>query len=582
MGSCEVLIQKNEREHEVFVDHGAPTRSKDFLPQTRVEGTPLSEILDAPATDPRHALLGLHLWQALGLSLGALSENDCLVIRSNDPSVLCLPWHQLHDGQGVLVKRGVVVEVGHRNAPRSPYLNAHLRIVLAVPDAHEDHELWRDALSTKSGKADTDIPGFDLLCVGTPSDLCDHLGGADIAVIPALDADSQWTDRHAFPLEIGTVSCSSLAKCAQQYPPRILLIGTPGPPPFWLLQRAAELSEHVPCVIVVPEPGGKPGEAPPPPQQALKLVRALYQRRYSPARACNAPELGWEPGFCPRCFGGDKPPRPETPSTWLRDSNWPLKLDRRTQARLAVGTITEGSATALLWYGPPNSGLERLHGRLRLELRSRRQDVSLLKLRWPYGIEYYEPADFAGMYEHHLKAQRREFEPGSRDTLRHRIERCYPALASGARQVLYIDHQVLPAAFARQRDAANVLCDYLAWFREVIAEAMPERLAPVLGLALMLDMPEDERASWGATLERELGRAKARYRPLQVQRLPELPDVTEEDVLDFLVEYPLDVPEDKREGVVRALLRVTEGRYDPTLREIEQLPFTWHWWWKRR
>jgi hypothetical protein len=576
MSNHDVRIMRLERKHEVEVDRSPAGSTSELLPHARVGEARLSDVLEAPGLQGHGQDIGQHLWGVLGLPIG-LGEGDHLVIKSDDAFVLCLPWQCLHDGAGVLANRGVVIEVGHQRAPRSPHLDAHLRVVLGLPETHEDTDLWHRSLS--SGAVSCEI-----VCARDPAELLSAMGGSDIVVLPSHGVADPSADRRVLQLEIGPLPYDRLTERAREFPPRIVLFGTLGAPPFWLLQRAAELSEHVPCVLVAPEPEEDP-QGPPAPNHALKLVRSLYEHGCSPAQACNAPELGWDPLLRPRCFGGSRPPRPQNLPAWLRDDSWRLRLDRRKQARLAAGVMTEvidtparraGSGAVLLWCGRADSGLERLHGRLRWELRQRKQDVVVCTPRWPSCAEY-DAAEFAGMYLHVLGAHPQDLEPGRGEALRRHIERHYPPLASGTRQILYVDHKVLPESFAREPGAALVLCDYVAWFREVIAPAVPERLVPVLALALVRPASE----VWLKDLQQALVSSRPRHRPLQVELLPELPDVCEEDLLDFLEEHQLEVPESKRQGVVQAILRRTQGRYEATLRELEQLPFTWQAWWNR-
>ena len=565
MTNHEVRIREIERGHEISIDRQRFSEVRSLRPLAQVGDGRLADLLES--ADPSCARqIGRHLWGALELP-DPLTEGDRLAIRSDDPHVLALPWPDLDDGAGVLVDRGVQIEVSHLRASSPPHLDARPEVVLAVPEDHEDRELWEDAL------ADT---GAKIICSKNVEQLPSDLAGADIAVLVLHECPSP----HRLTLEIGELESEALFAQLREYPPRILLFSTSGAPSFRFLERAARISEITPSVLVVPE-GPSDSEGPPQPLRAIQLVRSLLVRGHAPFCACLAPELEWEPGLRPRCFGGTRATRSENPPEWLRDDSWRVRLDRRQQAFLAAGVMTaprrRGGGAAILWHGAMDSGLERFHGRLRWELRERGQQVVVCSPRWPISLEFDREREFAGMYEQVLGAQPQDLEPGGEASLRHLLEQRYPPLPSGAHQVLFIDHQVLPVSFTRDPIAPEVLGEYLGWFRRVMAASLPARLIPILGLALV----DPGVPNWGEGLRQTLAQAKPRYRPLHAEVLPQLPDVCDDDVLDFLEEHQLDVPEDKWNGVVEALLRRTQGRYDPTLRELEQLPFTWQTWWSR-
>jgi hypothetical protein len=67
---------------------------------------------------------------------------------------------------------------------------------------------------------------------------------------------------------------------------------------------------------------------------------------------------------------------------------------------------------------------------------------------------------------------------------------------------------------------------------------------------------------------------------VQAVALPDLPDVGEDHVVQFIRDHGLGVPSDHEEEVARGVIRATGGRYAQTLHHLEGLPETWRHWYR--
>ncbi len=230
----------------------------------------------------------------------------------------------------------------------------------------------------------------------------------------------------------------------------------------------------------------------------------------------------------------------------------------------------------LLWYGLPGSGLERLHHRLRWELQKEGRGWYILEPGWPVA-RLYDDKDFSGGYEKALRVPADLV--AEKNSWEQKLEDQFPSLSSGASQILYVDHGILPASFSNDEGFAPIIRDYIQWWVKTFVAAVPQRLTPVLAIAL--ERPGDPE--WITTLRNTLTDTdtQAKLFTFHIVILDVLPDIAVQDVIEFIFDHQLDVPVDRQRAVAEAIIAETNGRYEETLHHIEQLPWMWQYWWRK-
>ena len=565
--------------HEIDWKDGTTSVSRELRPDARVGGGTLLDRAAAAQVLPEDELrsLGQHLWAALAApdELGS----DGLCVRTDDPEILALPWHLACRGGTWLMLEGLPVRVEVIGAPSATHLGKDLRVLVGLEGDGHEALAWASDLEQLSGGQ----PTIDF--VSEPAAILAGLVGRDVVCLP-VDVE-RLRGGDASPLELGSGSLAmpALEAALIAHPPRLLLLEARGTVTFDLVRKAARLARSAPCVLVLGDPARE--EFVPPGSQSRRLLRRMYEEGVSPAAACQRiATTGLDPTAWPRSFGGALPPRPRKLPAWLQDDSWRLTLDRRKQTALARGLILEildsapaASAPrdkrpglALFWHGARGSGLGRLHHRLRHALRQTTRACQVLDPGWPESG--YLTDDFAGLYAGLFDLDVLELEEP--EELERALAHRYDSLPSGADQILYVDHGVLPVEWSRRPDGVGILRDYLEWWAEVFVPGVPARLTPVLAIAV--ETGEVEADLWDARLREAIQALRRDLRPVRAEVLPTLPDVTVEDVEDFIFNYGLDIPEKYQPRVAAELVETTRGHYEMTVHEIEQLPWNWRYW----
>lgn len=568
----QVLADEARFGHRVRWERGPSSETRDLRPDASLEGGALVDSVANLHRLPEDALaaLGRHLWQALSPPEDEAADGLCLV--SDDPEVLALPWHLLARAGNWLALEGVAVRVEALGAPSATHLARDLRVLVALSSDPDEALAWDNDLSQLTGGQ----PAVEF--VPEPSAILEALGGRDVVCLPVHPDAAGGGDDGPLELDSGPVELPALEAALADHAPRLLLLEAVGHITFDLVRKAARLARFAPCVTLLGDPTRQ--DFVPPGSQSRRLLRRMYEEGLSPAAACQRiATTGAAPAAWPRSFGGALPPRPRKLPGWLQDDSWRLTLDRRQQTAMARGFIqamveTRGmdSGLALFWHGARGSGLGRLHHRLRHVLRKNTHACQVLEPGWP--LSGFMAEDFAGLYEAELGLD--SLELADPDELARALAHRYDALPSGGGQILYVDHGVLPVEWSVRTDALTILGDYLEWWACTFVPGVPERLAPVLAIAV--EAGEVEADLWDARLREKVEALRGTILPVRAEVLPVLPDVTEIDVLEFIHMYGLDIPRKYRQRVAAELVETTRGRYEETVREIELLPWRWRDW----
>lgn len=568
----QILADQARFGHQVRWDRGASHETRDLRPDAPVgQGTLVDHVggLHVQREDLTRAL-GQHLWQVLRPPDGVGPGGLCIL--SDDPEILALPWHLLSRAGTWLALEGIPVRVEAIGAPSATHLARDLRVLVGLSGDGDEALAWDNDLSQLTGGQ----PTVDF--VPKPADILEELGGQDIVCLPVDVERTRGGDGGPLELDSGPLKLAELEAELAEHPPRLLLLEAVGLVTYDLVRKAARLAHHAPCVTLLGDPAREDFAAPG--SQSRRLIRRMYEEGASPAVACQRiATTGLAVAAWPRSFGGALPPRPRTLPRWLHDDSWRLTLDRRKQTAMARGFIQDalenrglGSALALFWHGPRGSGLGRLHHRLRHVLRKSTRACQVLEPGWP--LSGFMAEDFAGLYEAELGLDSLELEDP--DELERALAHRYDALPSGTDQILYVDHGVLPQEWSLRPDALAILGEYLEWWATSFVLGVPERLAPVLAIAV--ETGEVEADMWDARLREKVDGLRGPILPVRAEVLPVLPDVTELDVQEFIHMYGLDIPRKYRQQVAAELVETTRGHYEETVREIELLPWRWRYW----
>jgi hypothetical protein len=252
---------------------------------------------------------------------------------------------------------------------------------------------------------------------------------------------------------------------------------------------------------------------------------------------------------------------------WVRDEQWHLKVDRIQQ----FATVTHLTREMLrnkrprclffVWYGKEGEGIELFHERL----------VSELDLDLPDHTELYtvEPA-----WPDHLFNPEILFREIALETFGVTSIENIPARIreqnKGERQVLtYLNHQtVITRPYTSKEMLENTINPQtLHFYFEWCDRLYPDLLEPgqylLVGISFVVKDPPKFR-EWFRKTQQNLDLQHS-----VVRLLDEMEILAEEDLKDFLHFHNIPLPADRRDEVIKSILKKTGGSYERTVIELE-------------
>ncbi len=521
--------------------------------------------------------LGQHLWRELQAPRQACQQAEIELV-TGDPSLTALPWHLVHDGVGWLDAREVGVRcTSVKQAPARSFAKSIFLLAGGHDLLGDERKDWFDILQPLSS-------GEPRVHIAAPDELLAGINDLDLLFLP-LDGKKLGSDEDG-PLILSGgqgLEWAAVVNAVKDHPPALILIECDRIAPYSLLRKAVRLAEHA-AVVVFSRPLMAAG-----PLRTGDLARRFVDELHTSALPPSAVARRVAHGFglattqLPRTFGGPICPQPPPDAEWWKwwnDPGWRVSLDRKEQVGRAIKAIKDAwdarnldAGLVLAWQGPPHSGLMRFPERLQHEVESgEMQTCDVLSLGWPEN-PYPTIEDFAEHYQHAL-----QLEPASigddRDKMQAGLARAYPPSAT-RHHVLFVIHGLLEADFyGDERIDSDLLRRYIRWWARSFLPGVPQRITPVLLLAL-----EDAPDAWPPPPQ-ELDVLGNGLLPCSVVGLRRLPDVVAKDIEEVIWRYELPISADARAGVCEQICQQTAGRYEETVHAVECLPWTWRTWWR--
>ncbi|KPA10945.1 hypothetical protein MHK_008848 [Candidatus Magnetomorum sp. HK-1] len=253
--------------------------------------------------------------------------------------------------------------------------------------------------------------------------------------------------------------------------------------------------------------------------------------------------------------------KPKPPvSSMIHDTHWRVKLDRIKQFS-QVKYMTEEMLTnqrpkilSYLWYGEQGQGIDQFHHRLRVELREKLSPTELIEITpiWPpHFVDFHESCE--NMYRQafnvqsflHIPSQIRE-------------------LGYGKQSLIYIRHTPLTSTRIVN---LKVLKRYIEWLDQYFLPLLKQdKFFALVGVSYIVNQP--------AKISRLIEKKKittAHYTNTVFRVLDEMKKLDKQDLYDFLQTHNIRLPYDSKEKVLNEILSKTNGHYEQTLYELENL-----------
>ncbi|MBO0615097.1 CHAT domain-containing protein [Thiothrix fructosivorans] len=250
----------------------------------------------------------------------------------------------------------------------------------------------------------------------------------------------------------------------------------------------------------------------------------------------------------------------------VKDMHWYLKLDRTAQfSRVFYHTsemLVSDSPTTLacFWHGTKEQGVERFHERLPIELKKHSRDMEMVTFtfRWPAHFNELHQA-----FEHMVC---KGFGIRFLDDLPGMLQNLSIGGISNP-LVVHCRFETL-----RKGSPMNLgrLAFFLKWWEtEVHARLRSYGIRTLLALGYELKEPDPQFAT---ICRNELTKVKLKS-GMKLELLDELQQVSEQDILDFLEKFDVELPVvgDDRSKLINDIVVRTEGHYEKVLNELQTI-----------
>lgn len=249
-----------------------------------------------------------------------------------------------------------------------------------------------------------------------------------------------------------------------------------------------------------------------------------------------------------------------------KDMHWYLKLDRTAQfSRVFYHTndmLVSDSPTTLVcfWHGTQQQGVDRFHARLPIELKQRSRDMEMVtfSFRWP--LEFLDPHKVCE------RMVREGFGVSFLDALPGMLQNLSIGGISNP-LVVHCRFETL-----RKGSPMNLgrLAVFLKWWEtEVHARLRSYGIRTLLALGYELKEPDPQFAT---ICRNELTKVKLKS-GMKLELLDELQQVSEQDILDFLAKFDVELPVvgDDRTKLINDIVVRTDGHYEKVLNELQTI-----------
>ena len=262
-------------------------------------------------------------------------------------------------------------------------------------------------------------------------------------------------------------------------------------------------------------------------------------------------------------YGAWRANPPPAPDRRLHDPHWHLKIDRVTQFS-TVATQTrqmlrecKPRTLAFAWYGREGEGVGIFHQRLNVELREDLSGVHVYEVLPEWPDDLYNPGrSFSDMLIEAFKVNRLEDIPARIRTQTHG--------ATGRQILVYVRHQPVDSP---ELINPGTLGEYLRWWNSIFVPLLEARQFALLGVSFVVQNPPAFR---DFVVEHE--RLQELYLDRTIFRLlQEMEQIARQDLLDFLRTHSIDLPLDRMDAKLNAILERTGGRYEATIEELKVL-----------
>ncbi len=259
---------------------------------------------------------------------------------------------------------------------------------------------------------------------------------------------------------------------------------------------------------------------------------------------------------------------PKRVKTHIYDSNWRAKLDRVTQFGQLSFKVREmvehdkPQVIAFIWYGMEGQGMQHFHDRLEVNLQHQVGEEAVVvsyRPSWPASFKDVNTREFSGRAIEETLLD--TFKVDSLDRINARIR----ADASGAKKVVVVlnhPHICNPVIMD-----PKLLMNYLEWWDQYgIDRIKGDPHYFVLGCSFQIKKSNEFRKGLD-----KLGYSPLTFRRLAIDVLPELMKLKPEDINDFVSRHNIFIPESRKKDFFDYIIGKTDGRYDPSLIELERL-----------
>ena len=522
-------------------------------------------------------------------------------IAAATPRPLLLPWHVLAHNRAFLASQGWTVSLSGLQTGQGIWPDCTLpdspRVLLILPEpiagvasAAESHleeleralsarnhtlhrsgnlqvaHVWEAVTEKLKGSSPPHVVYFYGACAEGSGEAAERLQ------LPSLD-DKSW--RGITPEALATA------------------IGEmPGEPPLLVYLNAADsgaglvrfglaLEKSVPAVItsrfLYETAIGR--------EQGVKLLVDILTQAIPPHRAVaglpgrldsdpsmTSAEIRWMTPLLFRRYGAWRARAAEPLARAIHDPDWRLKIDRVSQfstvTTQCLQMVREGRprCLAFAWYGKEGQGMERFHGRLKVELREYLGgfNAHLHEIRpdWPQELVDPEIAFRDCLLEAFEVRTIEDIPAAIRDFTRG---------ASGRRTLVYLRH--LPVRSKKPINPA-ALKSYLRWLDEELVPLLAPNQFLLLGVSFVVTNPAKFRK---AVLDKDrledLPLKKTMFRLLD-----EMEELAIRDIVDFFKTHNIRFSTKNRDKAVERILEETGGHYEQTVEALERLVMeSWDW-----
>ncbi len=308
--------------------------------------------------------------------------------------------------------------------------------------------------------------------------------------------------------------------------------------------------------------------------QAMALWKNILLRAVPPHRAVatlyarmtdqnlSAADIRWITPVFHCHYRQWKAAAPTPPDRLTDDPHWHLKIDRVSQFSYVVAQsrlmLREKKPKSLVfvWYGREGQGIEVFHKRVWVELREDLSNTFVYPVRpaWPPHLENYDTA-FGGMLA-------RTFEVAALEDIPGRI-RSESYGESGKQTLVYVRHE--PVRAANLINPAS-LKGYVEWWDNEFVPKLQKNQFALLCVSFIVKNPP----AFVEYMEKE------KFDDLDLRHtvfwlLDEMETVAKKDLLLFLRTHNIRLPMDRRDKVLRKILKKTGGQYEQTIEELKML-----------